>query len=172
MKSCELCLGLGGFYFFIFQIIHLVFVLVPFDHLSSEIRLKSPAPSAVLELIPPPLFFKIFLALFLRFSIAIKMSQRAVDKFCRQFQTLQTNQWEMGRELGSLLHPELPALTLSGVSTHTGDEPLGWSSTAALGHHDAPSWVVTLKVMPLIYTNYLVSSLQSFLYKQPEKNPD
>lgn len=43
--------GFGGFYFFIFQIIHLLFVLVPFNHFSFEIRLKSPASPAVLVLV-------------------------------------------------------------------------------------------------------------------------
>lgn len=134
--------GFGGFYFFTFQIIHLVFVLVPFDHFSFEMRLKSPVPPAVLGL--ALLFFEnIFLALFLRFSTAIKMSRRPVAKFCRQFWTFQTNQWETGRELGNLLHTELPVLILPGVSTHIGDEPLGWSSTVALGHHGAPFWIAT-----------------------------
>lgn len=40
------------------------------------------------------------------------MSRRTVAKFCRQFWALQINQWEMGRELGSMLHTELPVLTL------------------------------------------------------------
>lgn len=76
--------GFGGFFFFIFQIIHLVFVLVPFDHFSFEIKLKSPAPSAVLGL-ALLLFENIFLAPFLRLYKAIKMSRRAVVKFCTQF---------------------------------------------------------------------------------------